>query len=206
MVQSADDMGDPSHLIDGDYSYFKNWGAGDMISQVIGVEAGKEYTLSYETFIAWDWIYVYARVYNVSTDELIAETNVHMKDPNTGSVDFTAPGDSVKILFSKWADSPGRAGIDNVVVELKTITTSVSRIKSNDFKIAQFPSGRFVVTGTSAISDLNVYNLNGTLVKQIANRRAPELSFSINENPQGVYIIQIKDVQGNFAVKRVVKQ
>jgi hypothetical protein len=204
MVQSADDMGDPSQLIDGDYSYFKNWGAGDMISQVIKVEAGKEYTLTYETFIAWDWIYVYARVYNASTDELIADTNVHMKDPNTGSVDFTAPGDSVKILFNKWADSPGRAGIDNVVVALKT-ATSVSSLKSDVFKIAQFPSGRFVVTGPSAISALNVYNLNGTLVKQIADRRAPELSFSINENPQGVYIIQIKDVQGNFAVKKVVK-
>ncbi|MFO7852743.1 MAG: glycoside hydrolase family protein [Bacteroidota bacterium] len=121
MVQGAADMNDPSQIIEGDYSYFKNWGSGDMISRVIDLEPGVEYTLSFDYFMAWDWIYINVYIYDASNDELIAETNVHMIDPGTGSVDFTAPeGGSVKILFNKWADSPGRVGIDNIMIVEKS--------------------------------------------------------------------------------------
>src|SRR6056297_3067077 len=112
LVQSADDIDNPDQIIDGTYSYFKNWGAGDMVSQVVELEPGKEYTLSYEGFIAWDWIYIYARVTDTSNDQQIAETNIHRIDTLVTSVDFMAPeSGSVEIRFNKWADSPGRAGI-----------------------------------------------------------------------------------------------
>jgi hypothetical protein len=120
MVQSAADIPPENahQIIGGVYSYFKNWGSGDMISRVIDLEPGVEYTLSYETYMAWDWIYINAYVYDASTDELIAQTEVHFQEPNKGSVNFTAPeGGSVKILFNKWADSPGRVGIDNILIE-----------------------------------------------------------------------------------------
>lgn len=122
MVQSAADIPPENayQIIDGEYSYFKNWGNGDMISRVIELEAGVEYTLTYETYMAWDWIYINAYIYDAADEELIAETEVHMKDPNIGSVDFKAPeGGSVKLLFNKWADSPGRVGIDNIVISEK---------------------------------------------------------------------------------------
>jgi hypothetical protein len=110
-------MNDPSHLIDGTYSCYKNWGNGDMISRVIDLEPGVEYTLSFEYFLAWDWIYINTLIYDASNDDLILETSVHMKDPGIFSVNFTAPQEgSVKILFNKWADSPGRVGLDNITI------------------------------------------------------------------------------------------
>ncbi len=135
-VQSADDIDNPDQIIDGTYSYFKNWGTGDMVSQVVELEPGKEYTLSYEGFVAWDWIYVYARVFDTSNDEKIAETNIHKMDSVLGSVDFVAPeSGSVEIRFNKWADSPGRAGIDNVVIEEKALP---SFIENGDFETGDF--------------------------------------------------------------------
>jgi hypothetical protein len=117
LIQSAEDMNDPSHLIDGTYSCYKNWGNGDMISRVIDLEPGVEYTLSFEYFLAWDWIYINTLIYDASNDDLIVETSVHMKDPGIFSVNFTAPQEgSVKILFNKWADSPGRVGLDNITI------------------------------------------------------------------------------------------
>lgn len=135
-VQSGDDIDNPEQIIDGTYSYFKNWGTGDMVSQVVELEPGKEYTLSYEGFVAWDWIYVYARVFDTSNDEQIAETNIHKMDSVMASVDFVAPeSGSVEIRFNKWADSPGRAGIDNIVIEEKTLP---SLIVNGDFETGDF--------------------------------------------------------------------
>ena len=136
LVQSADDIDNPDQIIDGTYSYFKNWGAGDMVSQVVELEPGKEYTLSYEGFIAWDWIYIYARVTDTSNDQQIAETDIHRIDTLVTSVDFMAPeSGSVEIRFNKWADSPGRAGIDNIVIEEKT---APSLIENGDFETGDF--------------------------------------------------------------------
>lgn len=138
LVQSADDI-DPENadqIIDGVYSYFKNYGTGDMVSQVVELEPGKEYTLSFEGFIAWDWIYVYARVFDISNDDKIAETNIHRTDTVEAAVDFIAPaGGSVEIKFHKWADDPGRAGIDNIVIEEKT---APSLIENGDFETGDF--------------------------------------------------------------------
>ena len=135
-VQSADDIDNPDQIIDGTYSYFKNWGNGDMVSQVVELEPGQEYTLSYEGFLAWDWIYVYARVTDTSNEQQIAETNIHRIDTLVTSVDFMAPeSGSVEIRFNKWADSPGRAGIDNIVIEEKT---APSLIVNGDFETGDF--------------------------------------------------------------------
>lgn len=134
MVQSAGDIpAENAHqIIEGVYSYFKNWGGGDMVSQVVNVEAGKEYTLSFEGFLAYDWIYVYGRVYDTSNDEKIAETNIHKVDLIEATVDFVAPeSGSVKIIFAKGGDSPGRAGIDKIVLEEKT---PPSLIVNGDFE------------------------------------------------------------------------
>jgi len=132
LVQSADDMADPSQLIDGSYSCYKNWGGGEIVSQVVDVEAGKEYTLSYKGFLAYDWIYVYGRVFDTSNDEKIAETFIHKVDSVEASLDFVAPASgSVKILFAKGGDSPGRAGIDNIVLVEKT---APALIENGDFE------------------------------------------------------------------------
>ncbi len=153
MVQGAGDMNDPSHLIDGDYSYFKNWGSGDMISRVIELEAGVEYTFSFETFMAWDWIYINAYVYDASNDELLAETNVHLMDPNTGSVDFTAPeGGSVKILFNKWADSPGRVGIDNIKIVEKDYALKED-FETGDFGDWEVHGDNVLIQGAEDMND-----------------------------------------------------
>jgi hypothetical protein len=134
MVQSAGDIPPENahQIIEGVYSYFKNWGGGDMISQVVTVEAGKEYTLSFEGFLAYDWIYVYGRVYDTSNDEMVAETNIHKVDLIEATVEFVAPeSGSVKIIFAKGGDSPGRAGIDKIVLEEKT---PPSLIENGDFE------------------------------------------------------------------------
>ena len=136
LIQSAETMGDPSHLIDGEYSCYKNWGDGDFIHQLVEVEAGMEYNLSFLTFMAWENIYIYARVYDTADDALIAETFVNTKDPIDGSVDFTAPeSGTVKVLFSKWTDEntdPGRIGIDNVTLVAKSVIQSL--VVNGDFE------------------------------------------------------------------------
>jgi len=135
LIQSAETMGDPSQLIDGEYSCYKNWGDGDFISQVVGVDAGTEYTLSYLTFMALNNIHIYARVYDMENEVLIAETFVNTKDPIEGSLDFTAPqSGSVKVLFAKWTDEntdPARVGIDNVTLVAKS---AGSMLVNGDFE------------------------------------------------------------------------
>lgn len=122
-VQSAADLPEENadQIIDGVYSYFKGWGNGQMVSQVVEVEPGQEYTLSFEGFIAWNWIYVYGRVFDTSNDEKLADTHIFKTDSVQASVDFIAPeSGSVEIRFAKSADSPGKAGIDNITLVAKT--------------------------------------------------------------------------------------
>lgn len=218
LVQGADDMGDPTQLIDGNYSCYKNWGSGDIISQVLQLEAGVTYTLTFESFRAWDWIYLYARIYDAANDTaLIAETETYLKDTLTaGYLEFTPTVDSVKLLFHKWADSPGRVGIDNVVVEAveepadttnsDTTNTMISELELTEFKLAQYPSGEFRVTNLRNIESLSVFSISGQLVKQIPEIRAREITFNIRRQPQGLYIIRMKDVQGNVSVKKVINK
>lgn len=209
LVQSADEMNDPSHLIDGEYSYFKNWGPGDMISQVVELEAGEMYTLSYETYMAWDWIYINAAVHDFfNDDELIAETNVHMQDPNTVSVDFTAPESGfVKVLFNKSTidADPGRVGIDNVLFEKKN-TTSMSGVKKDIVKIQYSGLGEYIATGVNDISLVSVYSIGGQLLRHKNNTMLSEVRFNLNDQPRGLYIVRCEDVQGNVWADKIVKK
>jgi len=206
LVQGADDMGDPSQLIDGAYSAYKNWGTGDIISQVVELEAGQEYTLSFEGFLAWDWIYLYARVFDTSNNEKIAETNVHKADSISATIDFVAPEDgSVEIRFNKWADSPGRVGIDNItLVEAETATSNESDMEQpKKIQLSQnYPnpfnpstSISFTLPEASNIT-LSIHNMIGQEVAVLVDgrRTAGEhtIAFDASNLSSGIYMYRLK--------------
>ncbi len=208
LVQSADDY-DPETavgVIDGTYSYFKNWGGGLMITQVVEVEPGKEYTLSYSSHLAWDWIYVYGRVFDTSNDEKIAETYVHKKDTAQASVDFIAPeSGSVEISFDKWADSPGRIAIDNVVLQEK-VSTSVP-VTANDFSghINLYPNPSNGVLNLIVSEDLvgatyHVFNILGSRVST-GTVSANHQLLDFTQYESGIYIFRLKANGRNISKK-----
>ena len=205
-VQGKDDMGDPSQLIDGTYSAYKNWGTGDIISQLVELEPGQEYTLSYDGFLAWDWIYLYARVFDTSTSEKIAETNIHKADSLLASVDFVAPEDgSVEIRFAKWAESPGRVGIDNItLVKAGTATSNESDLEQpKEIGLSQNYPNPFNPTTSISFNlpeatnvSLSVYNMIGQKVAVLVDgrRTAGEhtVSFDASSLSSGVYIYRLR--------------
>lgn len=167
------------------------------------------YTLTYDTYLAWDWIYINAYVYDYLNDEeLIAETNVHTQDTNTAYVDFIAPESGfVKILFNKstiGAD-PGRVGIDNVLFEKKS-TTSLSGEKKDIVQIQYSPSGEYVATGVDDISLVSIYSAGGQLLRHMNTSKSSEVSFNLNDQPQGLYIVCFEDAQGNFLASKIVNK
>ena len=208
LVQSAGDY-DPEtavKVIDGTYSYFKNWGGGLMLTQVVEVEPGKEYTLSYTSHLAWDWIYVYGRVFDTSNEEKIAETNVYKKDTTQASVDFIAPeSGSVEIRFDKWADSPGRIAIDNVVLQEK-VSTSVP-VTANDFSghINLYPNPSNGVLNLTVSEDLvgetyHVFNILGSRVST-GTVSANHLLLDFTQYESGIYIFRLNANGRNISKK-----
>lgn len=208
VVQSAETMGNPSHLIDGTYSGYKNWGDGDIISQPVELEPGQEYTLSFEGFLAWNWIYLYARVFDTSTNEMIAETNIHKTDSLTATVNFVAPeGGSVEIWFTKEVTDadPGRVGIDNItLVEAETATSNELDLEQpKEIGLSQNYPNPFNPTTSISFNlpeatnvSLSVYNMIGQKVAVLVDgrRTAGEhtVAFDASSLSSGVYIYRLR--------------
>lgn len=208
-VQSAADIPEENahQIIEGEYSYFKNWGNGDMISQIVELEPGKEYNLSYTGFLAWSWIYVHARVFDTSNSEKIAETNIHKQEALEGSLDFTAPESGyVEIRFVKWADSPGRAGVDKIVLE-EINTTSVSELNndiSGNIDIYPNPSDGLFNLGVSDDligSDYQVYNILGSRIST-GTVSDNHTIFDFTGYESGIYIFRLDS--GNRSISKKI--
>jgi chitinase len=192
--------------ISGSASYVKGWGGGKMISQTISVEATKEYTISFNASIAYDWIYIYAKAIDATDGStVLAETEIHMKSETSGAVDFTAPaGGSVIIEFSKGGDSPGKIWLDNIAVESKTPTSFETSKKSN-LNITPNPSsGIFKISGSESIASYTVYNSTGQLVKEESGIAQNEVLVDLTGVTSGIYIVKTKDLTGISQVSKVV--
>lgn len=192
--------------IAGTTSYLRGWGKGDLIEQTIATEAGKAYSLSYEGKVAWQWIYINAKIIDAAdgTTE-IAATSIFNNNQSPASLDFTAPaGGSVILKFTKTADSPGKAWIDNVSI-VENVTTAVGTIKENTLNVFPNPSnGILTLSNETAISTYRVFNASGQLVQERSALLVNEVSIDLSQEKKGLYMLQVTDESGNTQTSKLI--
>lgn len=124
-------------------------------------------------------------------------------DWQTHSVQFTVEAGFEEVTLAVYRWSQKVVSFDDFKLVEET-STAINGVKDDAVQVTQTASGEFIVTGTNDISSLSVFTTSGQLVKKMANKGASEVTFNLNGQPQGVYILKVEDVQGDVSVKKVV--
>ncbi len=165
------------------------------------LEAGKTYTWEVATKMQ-DGV---KHVLQVNPTDTYQKVDVFNDDWQTHTVQFTVQDgfEEVTLAVYRWATKV--VSFDDFKLT-EEASTAISEVKDDAIQVAQTALGEIVITGSNKISSLNVFSIDGQLVKQMANNGVSEVTFNLNGQSQGVYILQIEDVQGNVSVKKVVNK
>jgi hypothetical protein len=96
-----------------------------------------------------------------------------------------------------------------------TFTTNCLTTGSNDFlgskigsmSLVQCSFSEYVINSTHSLIDgVIIYDINGRLVKAIKDVSAEQLKIDLSSQPNGIYLLRAKDVNGHEKAFKIVKQ
>lgn len=119
------------------------------------------------------------------------------------SITFTVGAGETEVVVWVYSWPVSRVDIDDFKV-LEESATAITNLKVDFVQVAQVASGEFIVSAENEITSLSIYTSGGKLLKQMTNIDALEVTFNLNRQPTGLFVLRIEDVQGNFSVKKVI--
>ncbi|WP_196885471.1 T9SS type A sorting domain-containing protein [Aureivirga sp. CE67] len=126
------------------------------------------------------------------TDLEVALPNTFIQEGVTIEIEMKGEGVALDDLFvTKEAKTDGELSIDQNVLEMVKIYPNPTENSIN-------------IQHKNKISEISVYDLNGTLLKSEMNTKDGKVSF---ENySKGFYIVKVKDEKGNLFIQKVLKK
>ncbi|PWD98916.1 T9SS type A sorting domain-containing protein [Marinilabilia rubra] len=136
-------------------------------------------------------------------DRNIAGDLVGATDWTKTSITFTVEAGETEAIMWVYSWPQSRVDIDEFKV-IEESATAISKVKVDGPRVTRAASGEFKVSTDNKVSSISVYTSSGQLVKQMTNAGDSEVTFNLNGQSQGLYILRIVDVRGNVSVKKVV--
>ncbi len=115
-------------------------------------------------------------------------------------------GNNVLIKFECVNDWENNLYLDNINVT--GIITNTNDLSSQS-NISIFPNptnGNLTITNVNNIKSIQVYNSLGQLVYQTKNSTKNTIRINLSKLPEGLYFINLIDVNNNFTTQKVLKQ
>ena len=122
---------------------------------------------------------------------------------NKSSITFTVGAGETNAIVWVYSYPISRVDVDDFKV-VEGTATAISNVEEDAVQVSRSASGEFLVSGAEVIASVDVFTSGGQLVKQVTNPGASEVSFNLGGQPQGLFIVRIKDAKGNVSVKKVV--
>lgn len=176
----------------------------------LNVPEGEKVILScaMDYYSEWDMSYMCLEVSNDGGETWNLFTDVYATDieDNKYEVDVTsiAEGNTPMFRFVYDGCGDGYVVIDNFKVEV-TDVMGVDKVDKKGLSITMCATNQLRIASTSVIEDVRLYNTNGMLLEMYAGNKSDNLLLNVDNLPEGLYIVKVKDVERTEIVKIVVR-
>ncbi len=121
------------------------------------------------------------------------------------TINFTVSAGETEAIFWVYSFPVSEVHVDDFKIAEEG-ATKVSALKKSDITVLPTSSnGMFRISGSEAISECTVYNLNGQMIKKYANVNSTEAKINLTDSPNGLYILHVKDAKGIKEVKKIFR-
>jgi hypothetical protein len=119
------------------------------------------------------------------------------------SVTFTVGAGETDAVMWVYGWPISRIDVDDFKV-LDESATAISNVKAGAVQVAKTASGEFMISAENNLSSLSAYTLGGQLIKQMNRLNTSEITFNLNGQSQGLYLLRIEDVKGIITMRKVI--
>ncbi|PWE00321.1 T9SS type A sorting domain-containing protein [Marinilabilia rubra] len=179
-------------------------GGNSALSQVITVEAGETYDVSFSA----KWIDSAGNIKMAFKDESnnkLGNTSVISTTTwSTINEQFVVPAGITSVKITLWKGNGTSACLLDDVSFTKATTTSINDAEQLDLLVSPNPSnGIFKLKGDKAIAAYSVYNSTGQVVKKEMGLDQMNVAVDLSTQTNGLYLVKVRFSDGDESVSKV---
>lgn len=148
---------------------------------------------------------------SASVDPIVYLTlDANIDDEAEVKVSFTGEEDIYYSAYSPVTTDFKAAAFTDEIGELDLSLTipATSSVSDHKFQFSISPNpvvNEFSINSSNNITDVNIYDLSGKEMFQLKNQASNEIRVNISDYNAGIYMVKVKDANGNVSTKKIIK-